>query len=368
MKKKLIYITYQTFPAFTANSIQTITHLIYFSKINLDVSLIFPLRNKESDADIQKLQEFYNFNENFESIGTAHPLPYKKIKSFEKFMYIISHFLWAYFTVNKHTRNQNNAYFFTRSEWVYYFLSKRQLNVIYECHQLSRIKRVLIKKCIQNQNSKIIFLNPTMLEELSIAKNNRIIVLQSSYDESLFINDNKKPESMRIIYAGSLYRFGESRGLEIFADHLNKINNQNLQLVIAVTDNQSSALIKSIERDNKNINLEIHEKLSRKEIADLYNTCSIGLLLNNDSIHATKFTSPLKFFEYIATGLKVIATNNSSHKLLPYQDSIVYFDLDNTDSVHNAITTSMSTPKPEYSDIYHYSMSHRVKKIIQLFE
>ena len=93
MKKKLIYITYQTFPAFTANSIQTITHLSYFSKINLDVSLIFPLRNKESDGDIQKLQEFYNFNDNFESIGTAHPLPYKKIKSFEKFMYIISHFL-----------------------------------------------------------------------------------------------------------------------------------------------------------------------------------------------------------------------------------------------------------------------------------
>lgn len=368
MKKKLIYITYQTFPAFTANSLQTITHLSYFSKKNLDVSLIFPLRNKESDADIKKLQEFYNFNDNFESIGTAHPLPYKKIKLFEKRLYIISHFLWAYFTVNKYKKNQNDAYFFTRSEWVYYFLSRKQLNVIYECHQLSRIKRILIKKCIKNQNSKIIFLNPSMLEDLSISKNNRMTILQSSYDESIFINDNQKKESKRIIYAGSLYRFGESRGLELFAKHIDKMENNNLQLVIATTDNQSSALIESIKRDNENINMEIHEKLSRKEIANLYNTCSIGLLLNNDSIHATKFTSPLKYFEYIATGLKVIATNNPSHKLLPYQESINFFDLSNPDSVHHAITNSISSQMPKYPEIYLYSMENRVKKIIELFE
>ena len=31
MDMNLTYITYQTFPAFTANSIQTMTHIKYFS-------------------------------------------------------------------------------------------------------------------------------------------------------------------------------------------------------------------------------------------------------------------------------------------------------------------------------------------------
>ena len=56
MDKKLVYMTYQSFPAHTANSIQTMTHIKYFSKLGYDVSVIFPLRNKESNANLNILQ------------------------------------------------------------------------------------------------------------------------------------------------------------------------------------------------------------------------------------------------------------------------------------------------------------------------
>ena len=48
MKNKLVYITYQTFPAFTANSIQTMTNIKFFCKLGIGVTLIFPLRNKDN--------------------------------------------------------------------------------------------------------------------------------------------------------------------------------------------------------------------------------------------------------------------------------------------------------------------------------
>ena len=367
MNKKLIYITYQTFPAYTANSLQTISHISHFSTMNFDVSLIFPLRNKESNSDKEVIQNFYEFSDEFNCVGTIHPLPFKKIKVFENIMYILSHFLWSYFTVLKYKKNQEDAYFFTRSEWVFYFLSKKGLNVVYECHQLSKIKRRLIASCLEITNAKIIFLNPDMLEELALSENVRFKVIPSAYDETIFTNKKSSKNNQRIIYAGSLFRFGESRGLELFLDKLNNLIDLNLEVIIASSDNLPGSYFKSLQADYPNIKFEIHNKLSRKEIANLYNTCNIGLLVNNDSLHANKFTSPLKFFEYIASGLKIMATYNKAHNILPYQESFHYFDLDNTQSIEDAIRSSINSPQPKYEDIENYSMLNRINKIMSLF-
>ena len=89
--------------------------------------------------------------------------------------------------------------------------------------------------------------------------------------------------------------------------------------------------------------------------------------MNNDSLHANKFTSPLKFFEYIASGLKIMATYNKAHNILPYQESFHYFDLDNTQSIEDAIRSSINSPQPKYEDIENYSMLNRINKIMSLF-
>ena len=60
MSKKLIYLTYQTFPAHTANSLQTITMLKYFSHSNYQVKLIFPDRSANSSGELEILQKHYN--------------------------------------------------------------------------------------------------------------------------------------------------------------------------------------------------------------------------------------------------------------------------------------------------------------------
>ena len=283
-------------------------------------------------------------------------------------MFIISHFLWSYFTVSKYQKNNKESYFFTRSEWVFYFLSKRKLKVVYECHQLSKIKKTLIKRCIQNKDSRIVFLNPDMLKDLAIDESKNIIILPSAYDENIFHNTKAKPKNTRIVYAGSLFRFGQPRGLGLFAEHLNKISNLDIELVIATTDSKSYKFIEQIKKNNKNIRFELYSNLSRGQVSELYNNCSIGLLVNNDSIHATKFTSPLKFFEYVATGLKVIATDNKAHKLLPYQDNIYFFDLNSSDSIEKAIKNSIESPFPNYHNIHHYSMDNRISKLIKLFQ
>ena len=97
MSKKLIYLTYQTFPADTANSLQTITMLKYFSHSNYRVKLIFPDRSASSSGELEILQKHYNFEEAFEIEIGKHNLPFKDYKGkayFKKFRFHISHYLW----------------------------------------------------------------------------------------------------------------------------------------------------------------------------------------------------------------------------------------------------------------------------------
>ena len=49
--KTLNYVTYQSFPAETANSLQTISQIQEFVKQGLNVNLYFPLREQNSSGD-----------------------------------------------------------------------------------------------------------------------------------------------------------------------------------------------------------------------------------------------------------------------------------------------------------------------------
>ena len=72
MKQTLNYVTYQTFPASTANSLQSISNIKYFIKKGLNVSLYFPLREKTSSNDLKILQEYYSITESLEIKGINH--------------------------------------------------------------------------------------------------------------------------------------------------------------------------------------------------------------------------------------------------------------------------------------------------------
>ena len=65
------------------------THIKYFARLGLNVTLVFPLRNKESDSNLQKLKSFYQISDNFNSEGTKHFLPFKRLK-FSKNIVIFS--------------------------------------------------------------------------------------------------------------------------------------------------------------------------------------------------------------------------------------------------------------------------------------
>ena len=168
MNKVINYISYQSFPAETANSLQTISNLKYLKKNNYEVRLFFPLREKNSTDDLKTIQKYYLLNQEIDISGIKHPYPFGKIKYFNKLLFHISHYLWAKSTSEKfNDDNYKNDFFLTRSDWILFFLAKKNYKIIFECHQYSKVRNFVFKKVASMDNVKIIFLNDFIRKEFS---------------------------------------------------------------------------------------------------------------------------------------------------------------------------------------------------------
>jgi len=367
MNKTLNYISYQSFPAETANSLQTISNLKYLKKNNLEVNLYFPLREKNSSDNLKKLQDYYLFNEDINVQGLKHPYPFGKTKYFQKIFFHISHFLWAKsITRMFHYENQKNENFLTRSDWVLYFLSKKNFNIVFECHQYSKVRNFVLKRVSSYKNVKIIFLNEFIKDEFKIPFSNYSI-LPSAVDFDIFDNHPKiKKIENKISFVGNLLRFGKQRNLDIVVDAFSTSELKKYQLsIIGGPETEVEKIRKTLEKNNVS-NIELTGRLNRKDVVEALLSSSVGLLINSSDKHSKLFTSPLKYFEYLAAKLKVVAIDFPSHKILPNQENVYFFSEDK-DSLIKAVNDAFSA---DFKNVNkeNISLNRRVQKIISLFE
>ncbi len=370
MKQKLLtYITYQTFPAETANSLQTISNIKYFVKNGYAVSLYFPLRDKLSSDNINEISRYYSVDEKFELVGLKHNMPFGKIKFFKPLWFHISHFLWS----KKNVKNileakKNEQVYFTRSDWVLYFLAKKNKHVVFECHQISKIRNLILKIVSKKKNVKVIFLNEK-LEEYFTHLNLNSIVLHSGVDTDLFLeSDAFKKDKKKVVYVGNLLRFGKTRGLDFIINAFTEyedLKDYTLE-IIGGPKKEAEKLIHSLQEKNIK-NISITGRLDRRNTIKKIQESSIGILINSDeSIHSTDFTSPLKYFEYIYGDLSVVAVDFPSHRILPHSERIKYFPIGNFDEFIKSILTSNLEIKE--IDLTNISLDYRVKEIIKFIE
>jgi len=367
MNKVINYISYQSFPAETANSLQTISNLKYLKKNNYEVRLFFPLREKNSSNDLKTIQKYYLLNQEIDIRGIKHPYPFGKIKYFNKLLFHISHYLWA-----KSTRKIFNDdkykhdFFLTRSDWILFFLAKKNYKIIFECHQYSKVRNFVFNKVASKDNVKIIFLNDFIRNEFSEIYSTNTL-LPSGVDLEIFDTPEVDMRvAKKISFIGNLLRFGKERNLDTVIKAFSSPELKDYQLNIAGGPDDEAEKIKDLLLEKNISNIKVTGRLSREEIVQELLTSSVGLLVNAPDKHSKYFTSPLKYFEYLAASLKVVAVDFPAHRVLPNQENIFYFD-NNEDSLIKAVKDACSSDFKEI-DLEEISLDNRAKKIIELFE
>ena len=360
---ELNYITYQGIPSNTAHGIHTFSLIKYFVKNGIDIKLIFPLREKNATADLKILQNHYEIEEDFKIHATKHYLPFGRIKLFNKYSYLLSHFLWSYYITRKYNKNSSEIVF-TLSDWVFYFLSKKNINVTYECHDLTSIRKKLIKKSIISNNSKLICTNKFILEDLALKKDKNIVVLENSYDHKIFTTKEKKENPIRLLFSGNLERFGTSRGIEKIIENFIKLDFEK-KVELHIFGGPESA-VENLKRNFNDENLFIYGHLKRSKLSEELAISHLGLLTNVKSTHSQRHTSPLKYYEYLGSGLKVLATEAPAHRSLPYQNLLYFFDLEDINSFEKAINLAIGEiSKKENINLQKLSIDYRIKQIIE---
>jgi glycosyltransferase involved in cell wall biosynthesis len=364
------YLTYQSFPADTANSLQTISNIKYFVKSGFDVSLYFPLREKQSDSNLKNIQNHYGISESFQVIGFKHLLPFGRIRVLKKSSFHLSHFLWSWFIVRRHfTSIRKQEIFFTRSEWVLYFLAKKGHQVLFECHQTSKIRNYILKKTKHMENIKYIFLNKH-LEAFYQLPQKRSFILHNGVDSELF-NIKKIPRKKEIVFVGNLSRFKKTRNIDFLIKCYKlhpELKKYKLSIVGGPND-VAEELKLEVRKNNLSNSIFIHGRQSRKISTEIINSSTIGVLINSkDNIHSYKYTSPLKYFEYLYGGLNVVAVKFPAHEVLPYSGNITFFNEGDTVSFLTAIKDSINKDPTKIDQLKNITLAARVEKIKKIIE
>ena len=369
MSKNLIYLTYQTFPAPTANTIQTIDNVKYLFNKGYKVQVVFPMRSRLSSDKSEDLKNYYEFNEEIEFKGLEHKLPFGKYKIFEKYFFIISHYLWAKKTSKQFTFTKyKNTQFFTRSDWIFFFLSRKNLKVLFECHQLSKTRKWVLKKSIAYPKSKVIFLNENLKLDSGI-DNKKFLekteVIQNGVDSKLF-NFPKNKNPYQIVFTGNLKRFNDDRGLNFIIDSFKNKNmpDQYSLLIIGGPVDEVQRMRNYVSKEGLDHKINIIDRLDRTKVISTIEKAGIGLLVNSsNNSHSTNYTSPLKYFEFLYAGLKIVAVDFPSHRSLPFSEKIYFFRENHTESFINALNNSSTFRELEKNILGPITLTSRINKI-----
>ena len=370
IQEEICYLTYQSFPAETANSLQTISNIKYLVKNGVEVELIFPLREKNSDASVKKIKEHYSIKEDFRVTAVKHFLPFGRIKILESFFFHISHFLWSFFVVTFKIKKTDQKKFITRSDWILYFLARKGCNILFECHQTSKVRTFIINRSKKFSNVKFIFLNEHLQSYYKMNEDNSK-VLHNGVDTEMFTDSISRLDSKRegLVFVGNLIRFNESRGIDFIIDAFKDSNFlQDCKLsIIGGPDHEARKLRSKIKESNLQESITVTGRLGRTEIGEVYANSNIGILINSSSNqHSYKYTSPLKYFEYLYMGLKVIGVDFPSHRVLPNNSEINFFQENDTSSFEAAVKQALKKNQPLNINKEDFSLNTRAKKIISL--
>ena len=364
MKNKLAYITYQSFPADTANSLQTIYNICTLVEKKIDVTLIFPNREFSSSENISDFKNFYNFHQDFKIQRLNHYLPFGRTQKFKKITFHVSHFLWSAYAVKK--INKNYDVFLTRSDWVFLFLSLLNRRVIFECHKKSKIRNFVLFLSLKKANSKIIFLNHQLKNNYQkyLGRSKNYLVLQNGYFSFHF--DKKSVKENKIVFIGELFRFGSPRNIEFLINAFQNEKLKKYELVLIGGPNNYVVQLKNENIKDKTQNIKFMGRLSHVAAIEEMLSSRIGILINTSKdSHSYLHTSPLKYFEYLASELKIVAVDFPSHRALPFSENISFFTENDTESFIKAVENTAKIEPVNFKNYSKYSLDSRIQTLIE---
>ena len=366
---KICYLANTAIPSTNASAIQIVKMCETFSKLKNQVTLI------TANSSNGNIFNFYNVKTKFR---------FKKIKYFKKFPLGIKFYLFSLFSIFESIKFKPDIYI-TRNFFTCFLLILLKKKTILELHHDLDTESRIVRFIVKNYN----FFNSKHLVKLIAitnyvkyvyiskysTKSNKIIVLPSgsSIKENYKYKINKK--KINIGYFGSLYK---SRGIDLIIK-LASIDPENDYYIYGNKKQLKIPISKKTEK-----NLYLNEYVPYKKISKILLDMDLLLMPYTSSITVagdvgdiTKYTSPLKLFDYLSVGRPIICSNFNVLKeiITENKNAIFVKNYQNVFAWKKEITKLINKPekmkiisKNNYKLSKKYSHSARALKILDIIK
>jgi len=344
-----------------------------FSDHGAEVELWAPARLNRIKEDVFS---FYGIKNNF---------TIKEIKSFDflRFGESLGRFsFWLQnicFTAKLFLlKPDKNAIIYTRNPEIVWLFNLKGYKIVLESHSWPSSKSRLFKY-LASKSDKLVAITHG-LEELFIAagfSGNRLLVAPDGVDLEKFDISVDKVQARQklnlpldekiILYCGSIYLYGW-KGVDIFLAAA-KILPSDCLAVIVGGELPEVAKIKS---EYGGGNLLLAGRRKRKEIPYYLKAADILVLPNKRGEKISEiYTSPLKLFEYMASGRPIVAADLPSAREILSESNCLFFRPNDAEDLSRKIGNLLSSEemseriaRQAYFDVKKYSWTERAKAII----
>ena len=327
---KLLYIANARIPTEKAHGIQIMKMCESFSEAGLDIELVFPYRKnfiKENPFKYYNVEQKFKLKQVF-SIDSV--LLGEKIRFYLQYIsFAISSFFYALF--------HKTDYIYSRSELPLFLLSFFKKNLCWEIHTKNK---TWVARATAKRVKKIVVISGGLREYLinQGVSSEKIIVAQDGVDLKEFdIKKSKEelreelglPQDKKIIgYVGKITTMGEEKGvdslIQAFAEAC-LVKNDLFLLLVGANKNEQKKIVSILKKTRVSPgSYMIIKHILHESVPNYLKATDILVMNYPNTNHYAHIMSPLKLFEYMASGVPIITTDLPSVREV-VDDSMVSF-------------------------------------------
>lgn len=384
---KLAYIYFTNVEKNEANIYQMFNMLPAFSEI-VEVSYFLPFVRKKRLNEIMGGLP-YSFDK-LKLVDTHVPY-FDKINFFEKLGRLL------YFMHIHYWELKNYTHIYTRDISLLYYLSKLpnrlkpKQKIIYEAHKIyfessKKVSKEIEAAAIKYADICIAISDGIKHDLVDIfdfdEKNIHVFANSINPEEFMFDSLNKDfikskfkiPLNKKILtYTGS---FLDWKGVDILAEAINQCKRTDIFFLLVGGEGKSFSAIKNSLSEKINSGLSmVLPKQQISIVRELLAISDIAFLPNRSMKESIRYTSPIKLFEYLASGLPVISSDLPSIRSIISEENGYFFQPDTPHSLVKTIEQALSDrenwsniSKRNLALVEENSWENRAKSIIDFVE
>ena len=372
MSRKISILVYGRMPTEKAYGIHALNQSKSFEKLGYEVELIYPSTNNSKTID-KTVPKYYNENLNFKIIEkdnfdlTGLGI-FKFLPDFlKKLLWLLSSYIWA-----KKLRNELNDSIIWSTNPIICWTLKSSYKIIFEKHGEGKLlQKVFINK-LKDKQFYLIGTTMTSYNELKKINNNSIY-LPNGVDLDRFYPNNLENAKIVVGYSGMLETYGFDKGmLNAIREILKLMDTLNFNVVvIGGPEYKINEIKEEVEKSIHSNNFQFFDRLSQSALAEQVRRFDIGLVPYPNNKHTNLYASPLKIFEYIASGVIPLVSDLTAHKEIELNEIVFYRngDFGHFNDVLKSLLNKEVVKNKKVkilNQIPKLSLDHRTEKILEL--